>query len=83
MHESFNGFKSRPDPITGYEAICPRASETSMYNVEKTPAHSLLIGSSFIFAGNEENHKSNRKAMNMNWSNQKANPALKTKVGNK
>ena len=30
------------------------------------------------------NHtKSNRKAMNRNWSNQKANPALKTKVGNK
>ena len=23
------------------------------------------------------------KAMNMNWSNQKANPALKTKAGNK
>ena len=31
-----------------------------------------------------ENHiKSNRKAMNRNWSNQKANPALKTKTGNK
>ena len=28
-------------------------------------------------------HKSNRKAMNRNWSNQKANPALKTKAGNK
>ena len=26
--------------------------------------------------------KSNRKAMNRNWSNQKANPALKTKTGN-
>ena len=26
--------------------------------------------------------KSNRKAMNRNWSNQKANPALKTKAGN-
>ena len=26
-------------------------------------------------------HKSNRKAMNRNWSNQKANPALKTKAG--
>ena len=25
----------------------------------------------------------NRKAMNRNWSNQKANPALKTKAGNK
>ena len=28
-------------------------------------------------------YKSNRKAMNRNWSNQKANPALKTKTGNK
>ena len=28
-------------------------------------------------------YKSNRKAMNRNWSNQKANPVLKTKVGNK
>ena len=30
-----------------------------------------------------DNVKSNRKAMNRNWSNQKANPALKTKTGNK
>ena len=30
------------------------------------------------------NHnKCNRKAMNRNWSNQKSNPALKTKAGNK
>ena len=28
-------------------------------------------------------NKSNRKAMNCNWSNQKENPALKTKAGNK
>ena len=27
--------------------------------------------------------KSNRKAMNRNWSNQKATPALKTKPGNR
>ena len=27
-------------------------------------------------------YDSNRKAMNRNWSNQKANPALKTKAGN-
>ena len=26
---------------------------------------------------------SNRKAMNRNWGNQKANPVLKTKTGNK
>ena len=29
------------------------------------------------------NNDGNRKAMNRNWSNQKANPALKTKAGNK
>ena len=28
-------------------------------------------------------YKSYRKAMNRNWSNQKANPALKTKTGSK
>ena len=28
-------------------------------------------------------HKSKRKAMNRNWGNQKANPALNTKAGNK
>ena len=28
-------------------------------------------------------NESNRKAMNRNWSNQKAYPALKTKAGNK
>ena len=28
-------------------------------------------------------NKSNRKAMNWNWRNQKANPALKTKTGNR
>ena len=27
--------------------------------------------------------KSNREAMNRNWGNQKANPALKTKTGHK
>ena len=27
-------------------------------------------------------NKSNRQAMNRNWSNQKDNPALKTKAGN-
>ena len=28
-------------------------------------------------------NRSKRKAMNRNWSNQKANPALNTKAGNK
>ena len=32
---------------------------------------------------NAKTYRSNRKAMNRNWSNQRANPALKTKTGNK
>ena len=31
----------------------------------------------------DKKHKSKRKAMNRNWYNQKANPALNTKAGNK
>ena len=31
----------------------------------------------------QTNSKSKRKAMNRNWYNQKANPALNTKAGNK
>ena len=48
-----------------------------------------LLGVTFDFMLNFDIHmsnickKSNRKAMNRNWSNQKANPALKTKTGNK
>ena len=45
----------------------------------------LLIHFHTKSLSSEENSytKSNRKAMNRNWSNQKANPALKTKAGNK
>ena len=38
----------------------------------------------FIYDAAQFSHcRSNRKAMNRNWCNQKANPALKTKAGNK
>ena len=40
----------------------------------------------FIFLkalNKNDRDESNRKAMKRNWSNQKANPALKTKTGNK
>ena len=43
----------------------------------------LLTFESIIYLQLELREKSNRKAMNRNWSNQKANPALKTKAGNK
>ena len=36
-----------------------------------------------VFYSMQNSDKSNRKAMNRNWSNLKANPALKTKAGNK
>ena len=36
-----------------------------------------------IYPAELQLHKSNRKAMNRNWSNQKANPTLKTRTGNK
>ena len=36
-----------------------------------------------VSLGAQALQKSNRKAMNKNWSNQKANAALKTKTGNK
>ena len=49
----------------------------------------LIMGSRVDTAGDNQNphviisnYGSNRKAMNRNWSNQKANPALKTKAAN-
>ena len=62
------------------------ADNYGIYNTsgkfEKRHCHfyRLLI---FILAGNSEIQKSKRKAMNRNCSNQKTNPALKTKTGNK
>ena len=44
------------------------------------PSFFSLIAYVFI---NTDGYENNRKAMNRNWSNQKANPALKTKAGNK
>ena len=40
-----------------------------------------LAGTKSVLIGS--NRKNNRKAMDRNWSNQKASPALKTKAGNK
>ena len=63
------------------------------YTCGEGPLHPLtynqttngLVNFHLIFRpGISKNHtKSNRKAMKRNWSNQKANPALKTKTGNK
>ena len=55
----------------------PKKIDTFLYQHFKRTGHShdnVLV---------QPVEKSNRKAMNRNWSNQKANPALKTKAGNK
>ena len=48
----------------------------SLYSEYTTPPFQSPIFKSLWYA-------SNRKAMYRNWRNQKANPALKTKTGNK
>ena len=42
-----------------------------------------LFGAATLHNHKNSANKSNRKAMNKNWSNQKSNSALKTKAGNK
>ena len=49
----------------------------------KTIDHKHASGISFYCCCVNDDKESNRKAMNRNWSNQKANTALKTKAGNK
>ena len=41
-----------------------------------------LFGAATQHNHKNSDNKSNKKTMNRNWSNQKANPALKTKMGN-
>ena len=42
-----------------------------------------LFGTATLHNHNNTAYKSNNKATNRNWRNQKVNPALKTKAGNK
>ena len=58
---------------------CPRCSHASNRGIGPGYEQKYVVVSKLspFFS------KSNRKAMNRNWSNQKANPALKTKTGNK
>ena len=46
-------------------------------------SHKLLLEDRMLDPLYDSNMERNRKAMNRNWRNQKANPALKTKTGNK
>ena len=45
--------------------------------------HLMVLYENYLICIFMNINKINRKAMNRNWSNQKANPALKTKTGNK
>ena len=60
--------------LEGYKTDLPIHVSTKSQIVRD----SLFKSSNILFY-----HESNRKAMNRNWSNQKANPALKTKARNK
>ena len=60
----------------------PGCSYTTIYNnfISCLDDHGLV---QMVSEPTRGDNKSNRKAMNRNWSNQKANPVLKTKTGNK
>ena len=47
------------------------------------PVPEKKIFEGFLPNNNNNDNNSNRKAMNRNWSNRKANSALKTKAENK
>ena len=56
-------------------------SQKEMQDLAKK--HCANIGELYFYMVTVDYQRSNRKAMNRNWSNQKTNPALKTKAGNK
>ena len=53
-HETLDEFKFRLDTTTNFRVICPCTSEKMAVN---TPAPTFLIGSFFIFSGNEDNQQ--------------------------
>ena len=66
--------------------ICQNLNSFKLSRISSLPAIIKRIQSKMkaLECSQDSSHyKSNRKAMNRNWSNQKANPALKTKAGNK
>ena len=77
----------QPSSVDVQSGLCRTWSETPKTGFLRTRLiylHTLHLYSGVM--SQEYVHslkKSIRKAMNMNWSNQKANPALKTKTGNK
>ena len=53
------------------------------FMAEKLSYYRLTRKRQILIKLSVDDNESNRKAMNRNWSNQKANPALKTKTGSK
>ena len=71
--------KMAAKPINGknLQNFYPEPKDKTWYVASRTHIRDML----FWIGGNIT--KSNRKAMNRNWGNQKPNPALKPKMGNK
>ena len=68
-----DGFSHNEAQITyAYPVLLMRKTESNAIVLDKDNNDCILF-----------DNKSNRKVMNRNWKNQKANPALKTKTGNK
>ena len=56
----------------------------SVYRFLELQRHFIIrIDTDIDYTSLQKLGEGNRKTMNRNWSNQKANPALKTKTGNK
>ena len=55
-------------------------SSLNIYRIITVSNQNLVITSPFLFKKRTNIKKSKRKAMNRNWCNQKANPALNTKA---
>ena len=73
----FSLFEKKPNAIPTFGIRIAPALIAAGIKVRNIKAHSVIDTPPWTL------NKSNRKAMNRNWSNQKANPNLKTKGGNK
>ena len=60
-----------------------RSYQYDMHIFRPLPKHMQHFRMNYHKLLEELSTQGNRKAMNRNWSNQKVNPALKTKTGNK
>ena len=60
-----------------------RIHDPKLHSMAHALSMSVFISKELTFIFLFTSSESNSKAMNRNWSNQKANPALKTKAGNK